>query len=91
ALALAALAAFTGSALAADMAPRAYTKAPTPVAVAPSWTGFWISGGFGYAVSDYQNSVTGPVAPFPTFDIGHDNGGKGWLGKVGVGADYQFA
>jgi outer membrane immunogenic protein len=35
--------------------------------------------------------VTGPVAPFPVFDIGHDNGGRGWLGKVGIGGDYQFA
>ena len=59
--------------------------------VAPSWTGFWISGGGGYAVGENQNSVTGPVAPFPIFDIGHDNGSKGWLGKVGAGADYQFA
>jgi outer membrane immunogenic protein len=91
ALALAAMAAFTGSALAADMAPRTYSKAPAPVAVAPSWTGFWISGGFGYAIGETQNSVRGPVAPFPIFDIGHDNGSKGWLGKVGAGADYQFA
>jgi outer membrane immunogenic protein len=91
ALALAAMAVFTGSALAADMAPRTYSKAPAPIAVAPSWTGFWVSGGFGYAISDNQNSVRGPVAPFPIFDFGHDNGGKGWLGKVGAGADYQFA
>lgn len=90
-LALTAFAAFSAPALAADMAARPYTKAPTPMAAVASWTGLWISGGFGYAVSDYQNSVRGPVAPFPIFDIGHDNGGKGWLGKVGVGADYQFA
>jgi len=90
AIALTAMAVFTGSALAADMAPR-YTKAPAPVVVAPSWTGFWISGGFGYAIGENQNSVRGPVAPFPIFDIGHDNGSKGWLGKVGAGADYQFA
>ena len=90
-LALTALAVFTGSALAADMAPRTYSKAPAPMAMAPSWTGFWISGGGGYAIGENQNSVTGPVAPFPIFDIGHDNGSKGWLGKVGAGADYQFA
>ena len=45
-LTLAALAAFTGSAMAADMAPR-YTKAPVPMAVAPNWTGFYIFGGGG--------------------------------------------
>ena len=45
-LTLAALAAFTGSAMAADMAPR-YTKAPVPMPVAPNWTGFYIFGGGG--------------------------------------------
>src|ERR1700709_1263162 len=91
AIALTVLAALTGTASAADLAARPYTKAPAPVAMAPSWTGFWISGGFGYAIGENQNSVTGPVAPFPIFDIGHDNGSKGWLGKGGAGADYQFA
>jgi outer membrane immunogenic protein len=89
-LALTAVAAFTGSASAADLAARPYTKAPAPVAAVASWTGFWISGGFGYGLMDIDHSVTGPVAPFPIFDIGHDNGGRGWLGKVGVGFDYQF-
>ena len=46
-LALTALAAFTGSAMAADMAPRTYAKAPAPMAMAPSWTGFYIFGGGG--------------------------------------------
>ena len=90
-VALTAMAAFTGSALAADMAPRTYSKAPPPVAPIASWTGLWISGGFGYGLMDIEHSVTSPVAPFPAFDIGHDNGGRGWLGKVGIGADYQFA
>ena len=90
AIALTAVAALTGSAFAADMAPRAYSKAPTPVAAVASWTGLWISGGFGYGLMDIDHSVTGPAAPFPIFDIGHDNGGRGWLGKVGIGGDYQF-
>jgi outer membrane immunogenic protein len=46
-LALTAVAAFSGSASAADLAARPYTKAPAPVAAAYNWTGFWISGGFG--------------------------------------------
>jgi outer membrane immunogenic protein len=88
---LTALAAFTGSASAADLAARPYSKAPPPV-VAPvaNWTGFWISGGFGYGLADIDHSVIGPVAPFPSFDIGHDNGARGWLAKVGAGFDYQF-
>jgi outer membrane immunogenic protein len=89
-LALTAVAAFSGSASAADLAARPY-KAPPPVATAYNWTGLWISGGFGYGLLDYDHSVTGPNAPFPIFDAGHDNGGRGWLGKVGAGADYQFA
>ena len=39
-IALTALAAFTGSASAADMGARPYAKAPAPVLAAPSWTGF---------------------------------------------------
>ena len=50
-LALTALAAFTGSAMAADLAPR-YSKAPAPMPVAPSWTGFYIFGGAGGGIWD---------------------------------------
>src|SRR6266404_5666308 len=46
-LALTAVAAFTGSASAADLAARPYTKAPAPVAPAYNWTGFYIFGGQG--------------------------------------------
>jgi len=90
ALALAITAAFTGSALAADMAPRAYSKAPAPMAAIASWTGFWISGGFGYGLMEYSTSVTN-VAGTTVFDPGHDVGGRGWLGKVGAGYDFQVA
>jgi len=88
-LALTAMAAFTGSALAADMA----VKAPPPMAPAPvyNWTGFWISGGIGYGLADLDTRVTGPTAPFALFDSGRDIGARGWLGKVGAGFDYQFA
>jgi outer membrane immunogenic protein len=88
-LALAAVAAFTGSAVAADMGPRAYSKAPAPMAAVASWTGLWISGGVGFGMMEYNTSVTS-VAGTTVFDPGHDTGGKGWLGKVGAGYDYQF-
>jgi len=90
AIALTAVVAFTAPALAADMA-RAPIRAPVaaPVAYAQSFTGFWISGGFGYGLFDIDHSVTSPVAPFTAFDIGHDVGGRGWLGKVGGGYDFQ--
>jgi outer membrane immunogenic protein len=89
-LALTATAAFTGSAAAADLASRPFTKA-APVAYAPNWTGFWISGGFGYGLSQYQHSENNIAAPFALVSTGQDAGGKGWLGKVGIGYDYQFA
>jgi outer membrane immunogenic protein len=88
-LALAALAAFTGSALAADMAPRTYSKAPAPMPVAPSWTGFYIFGGFGgglWAADSNAMSFPGLVP------ISRDQrlGGSGWFGTVGAGYDWQF-
>ncbi len=56
-LALTAVAAFSAPAFAADLAPRAYTKAP-PMVMAPSWTGFYIFGGVGGGVWDANNTVT---------------------------------
>jgi outer membrane immunogenic protein len=90
-LALTAVAALTGSALAADL-PQApvYSKAPIIVPPAPSWTGFWVSGGFGYGMAQYQHSENDPTPPFGLESFGQDSSAKGWLGKVGFGADYQF-
>ena len=90
-LALSAVAAFSAPAFAADMAAKA-PMGPAPVAYPSTpWTGFWISGGFGYGLADIEHSVRSPVAPFTDFDIGHDNGARGWLGKVGIGWDYQMS
>jgi outer membrane immunogenic protein len=89
ALALTALAALSGSALAADLPARTYTKAPVVVPPAANWTGFWISGGFGYGMSEYQHSEFSSATGAP-FSVGQDLAGKGWLGKVGLGYDYQF-
>jgi outer membrane immunogenic protein len=89
-LALTAVAAFTGSAFAADLPARTYSKAPVMAAPLPTWTGFWISGGFGYGMAEYQHSENNIAAPFDLVSPGFDTGGKGWLGKVGLGYDYQF-
>jgi outer membrane immunogenic protein len=88
-LALTAVAAMTGSALAADMAPRTYTKAPTPVAMAPSWTGCYVGAGGGgaYTKNDHNDYATvGGVVASPNLSTGAD----GWFGTVQVGCDYQF-
>ncbi len=90
ALALTALAAFTGTASAADLAARPYAKAPVVAAPVANWTGFWISGGFGYGMAQYQHSENNIAAPFAALGTSSDAGGKGWLGKVGLGYDYQF-
>src|SRR5664280_1894918 len=86
--ALTALAAFTGSAMAADLAPR-YTKAPMQMPVAPSWTGFYIFGGGGGGIWDADsNVVTNPGGLGITRD--QRVGGDGWFGTVGAGYDWQI-
>jgi outer membrane immunogenic protein len=88
ALALAAVAAFGGQALAADMAVKA-RPAPPPVPVA-NWTGCYIAGSVGYGLFDNETSgfLTGP--PVTAFTAPTDYGGRGWLAGGGGGCDYQF-
>jgi len=86
---LTALAAFSGSAFAADMAPAPAYKAAPPIVVAPSWTGFYIFGGFGGGLWDADNhSLETPTGTTLTQD--QRLGGSGWLGTVGAGYDWQF-
>jgi outer membrane immunogenic protein len=87
-IALAAVAAFSGSALAADLAARPYTKAPPPLPVAPNWTGFYIFGGGGGGLWDSDGHVVNPVGVPLTIDA--RTGGDGWFGTVGLGYDWQF-
>ena len=60
ALALVAVAAFTGSALAADLPSRTYSKAPE-VAPTWNWTGFYIFGGGGGGLWDANSGVSSAV------------------------------
>jgi outer membrane immunogenic protein len=90
-LALTAVAAFTGTAMAADLAPRPYTKAPPPV-VAPvaSWTGCYVAGGGGGAITknDHNEFLTAP--PNTVLGPNLSTGADGWFGTVQAGCDYQF-
>lgn len=98
--ALTALAAFTGSASAADLGARPYTKAPVAVAPAYNWTGFYIFGGGGGGLWNADSNVvsTGVAGAFggPFGAAGtaltRDQrlGGSGWFGTVGAGYDWQF-
>jgi outer membrane immunogenic protein len=87
-LALTAVAALTGSASAADLAVRPYTKAPPPPPPVASWTGCYIAGGGGgvYSKNDHSDVFTssGQVLS-PNLSTGAD----GWFGTVGAGCDYQ--
>jgi len=88
--ALTALAAFAGSASAADLGARPYAKAPVAVAPAYNWTGFYIFGGGGAGLWAADSNVqTAPGAVALTRD--QRLGGSGWFGTVGAGYDMQFA
>jgi outer membrane immunogenic protein len=89
-LALTALAAFTGSALAADMAPRTYTKAPAPVVV-PSWTGFYVFGGGGGGMWTADTTTQVTATGNCILCTNQRQGGSGWYGTVGAGYDWQVA
>jgi outer membrane immunogenic protein len=88
-LALSAVVAFTGSAVAADLAARPYAKAPMAMPMAPSWTGFYIFGGVGGGVWDANTFTRATVTGLP-LSIGQRQGGDGWFGTVGAGYDWQF-
>jgi outer membrane immunogenic protein len=87
-IALTALAAFTGSAMAADMAPR-YTKAPPPVAPVYNWTGFYVFGGGGGGLWAADQHVVNTFGGTP-LTVDQRQGGSGWFGTVGAGYDWQF-
>lgn len=91
-VALSALAAFTGSAVAADMAPRPYTKAPAPVAAVANWTGCYVGGGGGYGMWNQENrTFDDTFVPRRQISDTATTGGRGYFGTVQGGCDYQFA
>jgi len=88
-LALTAAAAFTAPALAADMAPRTYSKAPPPPVAVASWTGCYIAGGGGYGLWNQENTAYADGPPRVQLTQSETAGGRGYLGTVGAGCDYQ--
>jgi outer membrane immunogenic protein len=89
-LALAAIAAFTGSASAADL-PRPYVKAPPPPPVpVATWTGCYVGGGGGYGLwNQEKREFTNPPVVVQLTDT-TTGGGRGYFGTVQGGCDYQF-
>jgi outer membrane immunogenic protein len=82
-----------GSALAADLKPAPMLMKAPPMP-AYSWTGCYFDGGVGYGKWDQDHSITtsaagGPPNTFTTIET--TNGGRGWLGRLGAGCDYQVS
>ena len=90
-LALSAIAAFTGSAIAADLPARTYSKAPAMVAPVATWTGCYIGGGGGYGLWDQENTNFDDLTtPRTQTSATTSAGGRGYFGTVQAGCDYQF-
>jgi outer membrane immunogenic protein len=72
---------------AADMPLKAPPPPPPPPAY--TWTGCYVGAGVGYGMWDdsTQQFIGNPLF---TINPGLDQSGKGWLGRVGGGCDYQF-
>ena len=93
ALGMLAAVAMTGSAVAADMAPR-YAKAPPPAPVVVyNWTGCYIGGniggGWARTTQDRAGIVNvGPVVPATNYG---SSDGSDFVGGAQIGCDYQFA
>jgi len=82
-----ALASFAGAARADGYeAPRAVAE-PVMLQVS-NWTGFYANGGVGYGLLDAQTTLD--VAGTCLICTKTDHGGRGWLGEVGIGYDYQI-
>lgn len=80
-----------GSAVAADMPARAPMLTKAPPAPVYSWTGFYIDGGAGYGTWTADTTTVSPVTGICQLCTTQTQGGKGWLGTVSAGFDYQFS
>jgi outer membrane immunogenic protein len=90
ALVLTAVAAFTGSALAADLPARTYTKAPMMPEAVYNWTGFYIFGGAGGGLWSADTTTINPATGVCVLCTNQRQGGSGYFGTVGAGYDWQF-
>jgi outer membrane immunogenic protein len=86
---LAAVALASGSAFAADLPARPVYKAPAAMAPAYNWTGCYLGGGGGYGMNNVDGTQLNAAGAFNNFE--GTTGGRGWLGQVQGGCDYQFA
>jgi outer membrane immunogenic protein len=69
------------------MAP-AYTAPPM---VSANWTGVYLNGGAGYGIWAADTTTVTPATSLCNLSSPQRQGGKGYLGTVGAGYDWQFA
>jgi outer membrane immunogenic protein len=83
----------TGTASAADLPVRSYSKAPAMVPVIYNWTGFYVGGNFGYswgeANSDFTNTPTAAGGGGPTTRRSNSQNLNGALGGGQIGFNWQ--
>jgi outer membrane immunogenic protein len=78
----------SGSALAADLGRPVRALPPPPPPPVYSFTGCYVNGGAGYGLYNIDHFGNSDVDGFQTATS--TTGGRGWLGTVGGGCDYQF-
>jgi outer membrane immunogenic protein len=66
----------------------AYASIPEPPR---NWTGPYVNAGYGYGLWAAQENSVSPVTGLCTICVTQTQGGKGWLGTIGAGYDWQFA
>jgi outer membrane immunogenic protein len=76
-------------ALSADLAVKAPTPLPPPVPVV-NWTGCYANAAAGYGMFNQDHQLLFDGSPYYG-DPSTTTGGRGWLGLVGGGCDYQFS
>ncbi len=79
-----------GPVFAADLPAKVAQPLATPAPI-PNWTGFYVDGGVGYGMWTADTIVTDPLTGACVVCVAQRQGGRGWLGTVGIGYDFQFA
>src|SRR6202171_1587910 len=89
-LATALVALGSASALAADLPPRSYDKAPAMAAPATNWSGFYIGGNVGYGWGNGNTDFTFLPSPFEIDNTALDTKSKGAIGGAQLGYNWQM-
>src|SRR5215472_16502454 len=78
-----------GPVVAADLGRKAPAYIPPPAPPPPTFTGCYVNGGGGYGLWNIDH-FSNPGLSGEQQTATTTSGGRGWLGTVGGGCDYQF-